>query len=278
MIKLILKSKEFAISTNFRYFNNIKSEIYDILTTTQQYEVQSNVSEETFQAFLDYWTIKKVPEFDEYNISEYTELSEEFDLMKDLVQMYQQLTPKMTDPKQQFDQNIQDYKQIIDIFCKIPEITDNLKINTYKLNYDFRNKDIEYIKLFINQKVEQNGILYVLNKDSLTAGIIGHTKKDVDIFIPRSIQHQSNEYIVTVIHKYSFENFNKSIKIADDSLLQIIDDESFYGADIKDIKIPTKVKKIGKKAFMKCRRLKTVTFSDNSELEIIDENAFQMSA
>ena len=87
MIKLILKSKEFSISSNFCYFNDINPEIYKSLTTNHHYKVQSNVSEEVFQSFLDYWLTKKLPSIDDNNIHEYVELSEEFDLMKDLIQM-----------------------------------------------------------------------------------------------------------------------------------------------------------------------------------------------
>lgn len=45
MIKFILKSKEFVIPESFPYFNDVKSDIYDILITKHQYEVQSNVTE-----------------------------------------------------------------------------------------------------------------------------------------------------------------------------------------------------------------------------------------
>ena len=41
------------------YFNDIKPDIYELLTTNHQYEVQSNVSDEIFKSFLDYWLTKK---------------------------------------------------------------------------------------------------------------------------------------------------------------------------------------------------------------------------
>ena len=44
------------------------------------------------------------------------------------------------------------------------------------------------------------------------------------------------------------------------------------------IKIPDSVKIIGQRAFMNCQKLKTVEFSENSQLETIGSEAFKKSA
>ena len=58
-----------------------------------------------------------------------------------------------------------------------------------------------------------------------------------------------------------------------------IGEEVFYGNwNIQGIVIPKGIKTIGNKAFQSCRKLRSVTFEENSQLVTIDEGAFSGSA
>ena len=58
-----------------------------------------------------------------------------------------------------------------------------------------------------------------------------------------------------------------------------IGEEVFYGNwNIQSIVIPKGIKTIGNKAFQSCRKLRSVTFEENSQLVTIDEGAFSGSA
>lgn len=92
--KLYLKSSVFYIPTSFRSLKDVDDEIYSILTTKQQYEVKSNVSEESFKKFLKHWVERKIPEMNENNIQDFQLLSEEFDRMKDLIEIFQKKRKK----------------------------------------------------------------------------------------------------------------------------------------------------------------------------------------
>ena len=67
----------------------IKKCIYNKLITTQLYKVKSNVSNTVFDSFLKYLTDKETPNINSYNFYEYEELSNEFDIMQPLIQLYQ---------------------------------------------------------------------------------------------------------------------------------------------------------------------------------------------
>ena len=85
--KLILRSKEFQIPSNVKYLRKIPDDIRNSLffNPNNQYYVQSNVSEEVFQSFVDYWINNTLPDIRKDNISEYLQISQEFNLLKELI-------------------------------------------------------------------------------------------------------------------------------------------------------------------------------------------------
>lgn len=88
--KLILRSKVFTISCYFWNLNDVDQQIYSILILKQQYEVKSNVRENIFQCFINYWVYLKTPYLTLENISEYDQLRPEFDRMTGLIQLFKQ--------------------------------------------------------------------------------------------------------------------------------------------------------------------------------------------
>ena len=92
--KLVLKSKIFKISSNSRYINDVDPNIYSILISQGQYEIRSEVSEETLEGFINHWITQELPNINSNNIFEYIKLSNEFDRMKDIVNLFTKLITK----------------------------------------------------------------------------------------------------------------------------------------------------------------------------------------
>lgn len=92
---------------------------------------------------------------------------------------------------------------------------------------------------------DENGISYEIDPENFTAKV---TKSDVEgeLFIPRSIVHQSQEYVITEINKNSFQyNENiESIDFSEDSELQSIGEYAFSFSSLKSISIPSSVKEL----------------------------------
>ena len=93
--KLVLKSKIFKISSNSRYINDVDPNIYSILISQGQYEIRSEVSEETLEGFINHWITQELPNINSNNIFEYIKLSNEFDRMKDIVNLFMKQTTKL---------------------------------------------------------------------------------------------------------------------------------------------------------------------------------------
>ena len=67
----------------------------------------------------------------------------------------------------------------------------------------FKNQD---------KRVEYDNIIYLINTEENTAGVISLKGKDRHIIIPCSINHESKEYYVTSIFdsSYYYSMFNQS--------------------------------------------------------------------
>lgn len=90
---------------------------------------------------------------------------------------------------------------------------------------------------------QSNRLIYQLNKNDFTAELIYSPEATGKIFFPRSIEHESQEYILTRIGKNAFKNnYNIiSVDFEQDSELQTICSNAFTKSSIKSITIPSKV-------------------------------------
>lgn len=82
--------------------------------------------------------------------------------------------------------------------------------------------------------IEKDGINYQLDDKQFTAIIDKSPNATDDIFIPRSIQHNSKDYIITSLSEGSFFfNYNiKSITFSNDSAIDKIPPKVFAGCQI----------------------------------------------
>lgn len=94
---------------------------------------------------------------------------------------------------------------------------------------------------------------------------------DDEVMIPEFIE---------VIGSYAFDNCRKlkRIEFSKNSMLKIIEKESFSNLMIENISIPDHVTKICEGSFNCCKKLRRIEFSANSELHIIEKEAFCKSS
>lgn len=87
--KLILNSKVFFIPSNFPRISDISPNIYHSFINECQYVVQSIVSDEVLQSFIDYLVKNVIPSINSNNKYEYLQLSKEFNVMNNLINSIQ---------------------------------------------------------------------------------------------------------------------------------------------------------------------------------------------
>ena len=176
------------------------------------------------------------------------------------------------------NQKFYKHKQIIHLLFNNDKISPNslsiLSFRTNLLKACFE-ENLEFVELLTNEIFIQNNLVFSLNNEEKTAGILYSYITNNSVIIPKSIVYELQEYVVTIIHKKAFKKSNISkVIFEEDSALEIIDDEAFMLTSIISIVIPSHVKRIGKKSFFCCLKLFSLSFSNDSELRIIDEEAF----
>lgn len=89
------------------------------------------------------------------------------------------------------------------------------------------------------KSVRQNGLITLLNEEDQTAGVIGNDSSSGDIFIPKSVKYENQEFVVKKIMRKSLNNSDSinSVQFASDSDFNIIENEAFSNSSIKSITI-----------------------------------------
>ena len=122
---------------------------------------------------------------------------------------------------------------------------------------------------------DENGISFIINTYDHTAEITISKPTTENVFIPRTVKYQSQEYLITKIRERSFKDAKvESITFSEDSQIKEFCDECFDSTLISSITIPNSVTKIGNFVFSWCSKLKTVEISDDSNLNFIGKKNF----
>lgn len=104
-----------------------------------------------------------------------------------------------------------------------------------KMQSEINGKTEKVIK-----KLEQNRLIYAINEANKTAELIDNNEASGDVFIPRSINYQGNQYIVTAIKANSFKYSTslRSIIFPVDSEVRSIGKNAFFYAPIEKLNFP----------------------------------------
>lgn len=127
-LELIVKSKSYSLPFQFKGLFEIKTSIYYqlLVDPNHKYFVESNISEQNFQSFIDFLVNDKEPNITTYNYYDFLQLSQEFQYTKleELIQsikknwnkfelnLYLLNDPKITDKfmiEQNVSENLDDY-------------------------------------------------------------------------------------------------------------------------------------------------------------------------
>ena len=296
--KLILKNRTFTIPNNFGLLTDIDSIILEILINNRQYEVKSNVHEDVFQAFVSYLLKGILPSFCEKNISEFDLLSQEFDIMKNLIQIYKKHIPQreissliihntelqsqIHQKRNKLNEKVQNNRQILHFIFTNGGLNDKTQFLKSKINLfkACQAENVQKVDILTRKKIVQNGVTFIINQQDRTAAVARSKEAKGNIFIPRSIEWDNSEYVVKSISEKAF-HFNgeiKSVNFHSNSELQVICDNAFAESSIEEISIPSSVKEIGIFAFNFCESLEKVEFSEDSQLNSIKESTFSYTS
>ena len=85
--KLVLRTKEFDVPFQFKGLTDISTDIFEQILNnpSHKYYVKSDVNDTVLKSFIDFWVQEIEPEINIDNYLQFYQLSEEFNIMKDLL-------------------------------------------------------------------------------------------------------------------------------------------------------------------------------------------------
>ena len=205
-------------------------------------------------SFINHWIYNQTPDIKPDNISEYILLSEEFDRMRDIIELYNKQTEKSliisknAELKKKIDSKKSELTNKNDHYHYILQnliINNGIDIKPNELKrrlfhiciHDYYYKSVPFL---LQDRIEINGLQFILNEEDKEAYLYGIDSLEI-VFLPRSIEYKSQEYIITKIIKtpffYLFDELDSFI-CSSNSELRILESSSILSKCSK-ISIPS---------------------------------------
>lgn len=284
-------SVKLEVKLNTYLLAKIKPEISKTLQTNGKYEIGSNVKVPTLNEFFKYWINGELPNLNNENITEFQSLSNEFELMNDIIQLYNNVekansliksqNKKLKEILQSNKENNNNinikYHEIIDILFNKIQIDDYSRFLEIKTSlYSYCNAyNVKRVYQLTRKTVTKNGLIFYLFDDSKTASVALYNSIKSEIVIPKSVQYKNNDYIVISIAEEAFKDSNgvTSIICANDSEIQTIENYAFSNSSVTNISIPSTIY-IFKKKWCRKSKLNNITIfpSKNINIKFYDNN------
>ncbi|KAK8843683.1 hypothetical protein M9Y10_024746 [Tritrichomonas musculus] len=243
---LSLKSSKFTIPSDFLSITNVDPSIFEDLSKTHNYTIKSNVHEEIIEQFIDFWVYRKVPKISQENISEYEEISNEFQIMRNLIQVFKrkqenksQFQKKKNSLELKLKEKKEKYLHIIDLLFDYNKPL----YQKYQLYGACTSEDAKYLSYLTGIEVVIDGIDYFLNIKEQTAAISNRNiihKNEINI--PRSITHEGKTYIVkdTFISALQVSKIS-TLSFPEDSEVRTFNKDFIANTGITTLYIPASV-------------------------------------
>ena len=212
--KLIWNTNVFDVPFN-DLTSSINPDISFEIKSKGQYQIKSDISENVLKNFVQYLTELEIPDFGVDNILEYERLSNEFDIMKNLVNLYknhmnykffplqaenEELKKMIYAKSDILQQKTQNNQKIIYFLFFNKGIASYVKLkNKLLIRNACEEENVSLIDIYTRLKVEIDGITYILDEEQKTASVYGINFCDDSLILPPKINYNSEDYVITNI-------------------------------------------------------------------------------
>ena len=130
------------------------------------------------------------------------------------------------------------------------------------------------------QAFEQDGIIYQINKDEVSATALSAVDRDVKkIVFPTTVTQYGINYTLTDIEKWGFKNLKSLEEVVFPENLQTVQLEAFADCGmLKKVTFSSQLKKLERGAFQDCTKLDELIIPDDMHLETIETDVFYDTA
>lgn len=143
------------------------------------------------------------------------------------------------------------------------------------------NDHIDWEKMILyfskdQREIEINNLIYLLDEEKQTAFVIGNKSNEKTVFIPKSIEYEEKEFIITKIKEGSFANSTiiQSIQFSYDSEVHTIERKAFSNSSIEKMTIPSSISDLQKEWCFGTPNLKDINIMPQNKYFIYFDDKF----
>ena len=166
--------------------------------------------------------------------------------------------------------------EILDLFQNYNNLhaEQELKEVENKLHDACKEGDLELIQIYLNEQIENESkdLIFKIDKTKKTASLFKVNNDIEDLIIPRTIKHESINYLITSIcgSIYSIKN----IKFEKDSSVKTIYKHAFSISEIEVICFPSSLKELKEGWCCGTKELKKIVISPSNKQFIFKDNKY----
>ena len=169
-------------------------------------------------------------------------------------------------------------KEILELFTNSNKLRteDEFRKIEFKLHAACQEGDIELIKILLSETIENETkeLSFKINKTNQTASLFDSNPEIKDIIVPRTVKHESVDYLITSIS--CINHHTKTLKFVEDSAVKI-----FYGhisrysfPEIKEICFPSSLEELKEEWCCDINRLTKILISPSNGQFLCNDNKY----
>lgn len=139
-------------------------------------------------------------------------------------------------------------KEIVDLFTNFNRLRSKEEFSkiAHGLHRACRKGDLDLIKIYISETIEDDSktLKFKIDRTNKTASLFQVDDEIKDLYVPRSIEHESTEYVNTSICRIGSPIV--TIEFSEDSEVKIIYRTAISFYEIKEIHLPKSLQEIKK--------------------------------
>ena len=157
-------------------------------------------------------------------------------------------------------------KEILELFTTYNKLRSKEEFDYIEdeLHEACREGDLEMIKIFLSETIEDstNTLKFKIDETNQTASLFKVENGIEEVNIPRTIEHESTEYLITSIIGFCADV--KTVKFSEESAVKTFYRDAFFGSKIESIYFPSSLKELKEGWCNETKYLKRIIISPSN--------------
>ncbi|KAK8842998.1 hypothetical protein M9Y10_025185 [Tritrichomonas musculus] len=170
-------------------------------------------------------------------------------------------------------------KEILELFTTYNKIRSKDEFDEigFDLHNACRTGDLELIKILLSETIEKSreGLTFKIDSTNETASLFNAYDDIEELIIPRTVEHNSTEYLITSIYRTGLNI--KTIKFSEDSAVKTIYKNAFCDSRIEEVYFPENLRELKERWCYRTDNLKKIIISPSNDQFKFEDDRYLIS-